>query len=180
MKKTIVLLFTAAILISTIALNNASAQPYGTGAYGNDLPYGDQTSLSIATDGDISIGITPTESGSLATGASQVTVTSTDVAGYKLYIRALNDTNMDNLGTSLPASSNLTPLPLENNSWGYNTDGSNNFVGITMTDSLVKSTTGHVKNGETTTITYGLKLDMGKPAGEYSAAVIYTATPQTD
>ena len=37
-----------------------------------------------------------------------------------------------------------------------------------------------VKNGEITTITYGLKLDMAKPAGKYSTSVIYTATPQTD
>lgn len=179
MKKTIAfltLIIATCTTFSTIVL----AQPYGTGKYGDDLPYGNQTSLSIATDGNISISITPTEEGAQSTGTSQVTVTSTDVAGYKLYIRALNDTNMDNFGSLLPASDNVAAAPLAVDTWGYNTDASNNFVGITMADELLRTTTNHVKNGEITTITYGLKLDMAKPAGNYSTSVIYTATPQTD
>ena len=179
MKKTIVLLIV--IFLTSISLQTYSfAQPYGKGKYGIDVPYGSQTSLSIATNGDISIGITPTEAGALATGSSQVTVTSTDVVGYKLYIRALSDTNMDNLGSLLPASTNVTAAALAVDTWGYNTDASNNFIGMTSSDALIKSTAAPVKNGEITTITYGLKLDMAKPAGKYSTSVIYTATPQTD
>lgn len=179
MKKTTVFFALIIVLNFSISLL-VSAQPYGKGEYGIDVPYGSQTSLSISTDGDVSIGITPTESGTQATGTNQVTVTSTDVVGYKLYIRALNDTNMNNLGALLPASANVTPGPLAIDTWGYNTDASNNFLGITATDTLIKSTAAPVKNGETTTVTYGLSLDMAKPAGQYSTSVIYTATPQTD
>jgi hypothetical protein len=179
MTKTIVF-FALVISLNMIVSILVSAQPYGAGKYGIDVPYGSQTSLSISTNGDVSIGITPTEFGAQATGTNQVTVTSTDVVGYKLYIRALNDTNMNNLGALLPASANIVPATLTTNTWGYNTDGSNNFIGITNSDVLIKSTAQPVKNGETTTITYGIKLDMGKPAGKYAASVIYTATPQTD
>ena len=179
MKKTIA----AALSISTLCLIFSSfcyAQPYGKGKYGIDVPYGSQTALSISTNGNISISITPTEAGVQSVGTSQVTVTSTDVVGYKLYIRALSDTNMNNLGSLLPASLNVTPAALAIDTWGYNTDASNNFKGITLSDALLKSATAPVKNGEMTTITYGLKLDMAKPAGKYAASVIYTAVPQTD
>ena len=178
MKKTIVTL--ASIILCLITATICVAQPYGKGKYGIDVPYGSQTALSIATDGDISLAITPTEAGVQTTGTSKVTVISTDVVGYKLYIRALTNTNMNNLGSLIPASANVTAATLAVDTWGYNTDASNNFIGITLSDVLLKSTTVPVKNGELTTITYGLKLDMAKAAGKYAASVIYTAAPQTD
>lgn len=156
------------------------AQPYGTGLYNEHVPYGSWTSLSIATNGNISIPITPTDSGVLATGTSNVTVTSTDVKGYKLYIRALSNSYMDNLGAQLPASGNGTPAALLVNTWGYNTDASSNFSGISLSDTLIHSTATPVSSGEVTNVTYGIKLDMGKPAGKYTAYVVYTAVPQTN
>lgn len=156
------------------------AQPYGKGTYNANVPYGSQTSLSIATSGNISIPITPTDSGTLATGNSNVTVTSTDVKGFKLYIRALSDTNMNNLGSLLPASANGSPGALANDTWGYNTDASTNFVGITLNDTLIHSISIPALSGELTTVTYGIKVDMAKPAGNYVANIVYTAVPQTD
>ncbi len=156
------------------------ASPYGKGVYGANVPYGSQTALSIATSGNVSIPITPTSSGVLATGTSTVTVTSTDVTGYKLYVRALTSTNMNNLGALLPASANGSPAALAINTWGYNTDASNNFAGMTLTDTLIRSVTGPVSAGDPTAVTYGIKLDLSKPAGNYLATVIYTAVPQTN
>lgn len=179
MKKTIAF-FIINITVCLITTTFAFAQPYGKGKYGIDVPYGSATALSISTDGDVSLSITPTEAGVQTTGTSKVTVTSTDVVGYKLYIRALTNTNMNNLGSLIPASANVTPAALAIDTWGYNTDASNNFAGITLNDVLLKSTTAPVKNGELTTITYGLKLDMAKAAGKYAVSVIYTAAPQTD
>jgi hypothetical protein len=156
------------------------AAPFGAGIYSADVPYGSQTSLSIATNGNISIPISPASGGTLATGTSTVTVTSTDVVGYKLYLRALGSSNMDNVGTSLPASGNVSAAPLSVDTWGYNTNGSGNFVGILTTDSLIKSVTGPKKGGDVTTFTYGVNIDLAKPAGNYSASVLYTAAPQTN
>lgn len=155
------------------------AQPYGKGLYGI-IKYGSETSLSISTNGNISIPITPDTSGVLATGSSNVTVTSTDAKGYKLYIRPLNSTNMNNLGTLLPTSANATLAPLAVNTWGYNTDGSSNFLGANISDTLIKSVSTPMVSGDLTTVTYGLKLDMAKPAGNYTTTIVYTAVPQTD
>lgn len=168
------------IAISLLMPSSSYAQPYGKGIYNENVPYGDQTSLSIATSGNVAIPITPTTSGVLTTGNSVVTVTSTDVKGYKLYIRALNDTNMNNLGALLPASSNNSPAILAVNTWGYNTDASTNFVGLSLADTLIRSITIPASSGDVTTVTYGINLDMAKPAGNYVANIVYTAVPQTD
>jgi hypothetical protein len=180
-KKTILVLALISAFIASVAIPLASyAQPYGKGTYNADVPYGSETSLSIATDGNINIPVTPTTDGVLATGVSTVTVTSTDVKGFKLYIRALSDTNMNNLGDTLPTSANVTPAPLIIDTWGYNTDASTNFVGINLNDVLIRSITVPASAGDITAVTYGMKLDMAKPAGNYVANVVYTAVPQTN
>ena len=181
MKKTIAF-SVLIILIAAITVNSnmAGAQPYGKGLYNEMVPYGNQTSLSISTSGTINVPITPTASGTLMTGTSNITVTSTDVKGYKLYIRSLANTYMDNLGAQLPASANVTAAALAVNTWGYNTDASSNFIGIKSTDALIRSATTPVPSGDSTSVTYGIKLDMAKPAGDYIANVVYTAVPQTN
>lgn len=170
------------VLITTFTIwpSISYAQPYGKGLYDANVPYGNQTSLSIATSGNITIPITPTTSGTLATGNSVVTITSTDVKGFKLYIRALSSTSMNNLGSLLPASANGSPAALSIDTWGYNTDASTNFVGISLTDTLIKSITAPASSGNTTNVTYGINIDMAKPAGNYVANIVYTAIPQTD
>ena len=178
-KKTLIITTILTVLLSLFVPSTSYAQPYGKGIYNADVPYGNQTSLSISTDGNVEIPITPTSSGASASGTSQVTVSSTDVMGYKLYIRALDNTYMDNLGDQLPASANGSPAPLAINTWGYNTDASSNFVGITLSDVLIRSNSSPVTS-EITTVTYGISLDMAKPAGNYTASVVYTAVPQTD
>lgn len=181
MKKTTKSLFIPVVFIAVFALSPiVSAQPYGRGLYNEAVPYGSQTSLSIATNGNISIPITPGTGGTLTTGVSVVTITSTDVIGYKLYIRALSSTNMDNLGTPLPASANGAPATLAVNTWGYNTDASNNFVGITLSDTLIRSITTPASTGSITNITFGANVDLLKPIGNYVANIVYTAVPQTN
>ena len=180
MKIIVIKLIAISLCCTTLCTTISFAQPYGKGLYNTDLPYGDLTSLSIATSGNINIPITPISGGLLATGSGTVTVTSTDVNGYKLYIRALNDTNMSNGATLLPASLNTSPASLTINTWGYNTDGSNNFVGVTTSDTLIRSVSNHTSSGSTTTITYGINLDLAKPSGSYTTTVVYTAVPQTD
>lgn len=181
MKKIILFLaILATFATSVIVAPTSFAQPYGKGLYGANVPYGSQTSLSIATSGNVTIPITPNTSGVLATGTNTVTVTSTDVKGYKLYIRALTYTDMNNLGALLPASTNVSPATLATDTWGYNTDASANFAGITLSDVLIRSITTPASTGDVTNVTYGSKLDLAKPAGNYVATVIYTAVPQTD
>lgn len=171
-------LFVSAINI--IVVFTADAAPYGDGKYNAVVPYGGQTQLSIATTGSISIPITPASGGTLGTGPSVVTVTSTDVVGYKLYIRSVTTTNLVNGAAVLPASSNVTAGTLATNTWGYNTTGLTTFIGLTTSDVLLKSFTGPAETGDVTTVTYGVNIDQSKKAGSYSSDVVYTAVPQTN
>jgi hypothetical protein len=179
-KTTSLLLLATTLILSGVITSVCYASPYGKGVYGANVPYGGQTSLSIATNGNINIPITPTTGGTLASGTSTVTVTSTDVMGYKLYLRALTNTSMNNLGALLPASANGSPAALAVNTWGYNTDASVNYVGITLADVLIHAITVPASSGDITSVTYGMKLDLSKPAGNYVANVVYTAVPQTN
>lgn len=177
-------------LVNVLVLSTISyAQPYGKGLYGITT-YGGETSLSISTNavgGNVAIPtITPISGGALGTATNTVTITSTDVMGYKLYIGAVTSTSMDNLGTPLPTSANTYGNPATNplavNTWGYNVDGSVlNFCGMPLNSSrqLIKNVTTPI-SGDNTTITYGMKIDMAKPAGNYSVGVVYTAVPQTN
>lgn len=182
MKKTITIFSVSLTIISLLFLSPiVNAQPYGAGPYDAIVPYGNQTSLSIATSGNVTIpNITPTTGGTLGTGSSTVTVTSTDVIGFKLYVRSLTSTDMNNLGSLIPASVNASPLTLAADTWGYNTNASTNFVGMTLNDVLIKSIVGPASTGNVTTFTYGMSVDLLKPAGNYTTSVIYTAVPQTN
>lgn len=172
--------FSGFIVMSILVTSPCLAQPYGKGIYDSNVPYGDQTSLSIATNGNVSISITPSSSGQLSKNTSTVIITSTDVVGYKLYIRALNGTFLDSSGSQIPASLNESPSSLAVNSWGYNLDASDNFVGITTSDILIKSTAMPVSFGENTNVTFGVYMDLTKTPGNYSTDIVYTAVPQTD
>lgn len=167
------------LFMFVIFANKVSAQPFGVGVFDANVGFGSQTNISIATGGNVAIYITPSGSGTLGTGSSSVTVTSTDVVGYKLYLRALTSTNLTNGSYDIPASSNVAPGALSVDTWGYNVDGSSNFVGITGSDTLIKSATGPYSSGDTTTFTYGLKVDNAKPSGSYATTVMYTVVPQT-
>lgn len=169
------------ILTLTVLTPRIFAQPYGKGVYGANVPYGSQTSLSIATGGNVSIQITPDDTGVLGTGDNTVTVTSTDVVGYSLYVRALTSTDMTNGPAVLPVSANGSPAALAVDTWGYNINGSaTNFAGMTTSNALVKTGTGPFTSGDATTFKYGVKVDNAKPAGNYVTSIVYTAAPQTD
>ncbi len=180
-KRTALLLIAISVglWISLWPASPALAQPFGVGKFGANVPYGSQTSLTISTSGNVSIQVTPTDAGTLATASNTVTVTSTDVVGYQLFISALSSTNMTNGAYNLPASANGTPATLSNNTWGYNTDASTDFLGITTSEVMIKNATGPFSSGDNTTVTYGVKVDNAKPAGSYSTTVVYTAVPQT-
>ena len=184
MKKTITILISSVALIATVFVSPfVSAQPYGKGIYNENVPYGDETSLSIATASNVYISdITPVPGGTTGTGTSNVNVTSTDVIGFKLYVRSLASTDMDNLGAVIPASANTfgSPGALTVNTWGYNINGSSNYAGMTLLDQEVKSVLGPASGGDLTTFTYGMRVDLLKPAGDYTTSVVYTAVPQTD
>ena len=163
------------VLLFAFQQGTVSASPFGHGVFGADVPFGSATSISIALGGNVGLSLTP--SGGTFTGSSShtVTVTSTDVVGYKLYAHTISSSNMVNGAATVAASGNSSPATLATNTWGYNTDGSSNYVGMSNNSSLLKSGTGPFKNGDATMVKYGAIVDITKPAGNYSVSVVYTA-----
>lgn len=157
-----------------------SASPFGQGVFGADVPFGADTSMSIALGGNVSLNLVPSGSTFTASGSHTVTVTSTDVVGYKLYAYSPGSTNMTFGGQTIAASANSSPGALATNSWGYNTDGSTNYVGMKTTPTLIKDTSGPSKSGDSTTVKYAVLTDITKGAGSYTVSVVYTAVSEND
>lgn len=163
----------AIILLATTA--PAYASPFGQGVFGADVPFGSATSISINVGSDVPLNLTPSGANFSGTGSNTVTVTSTDVVGYYLYVHTNGSTALTNGAATIPASGNASPAPLAVGSWGYNTDGSSNFLGMLATSSLLKDAAGPFKNGDATNVTYGALVSGTQEAGNYSVNVIYTA-----
>jgi hypothetical protein len=170
-------------LLVTVFTNTISyAAPFGDGYYGTHVPYGDLDSLTISNSGNINIAIVPssttTNTSSSATGT--VTVVSTDVVGYNLYLRTVGGTALQNGARSVASSSNISEAALAVNTWGFNTDGTTNYIGPSATDTLLTSFSGPADTGNVTSVTYGVTVDRTVAAGTYTATVMYTAVPQTN
>ena len=155
----------------------AYASPFGQGVFSADVPFGSDTSMSISLGGNVQLTTTDDGGGTFSgNGAHTVTVTSTDVVGYRLYVYAPTSTALTNGSESIPASSNTVLGSLATNTWGYNTTGSTtNFVGVTNKPVTIKDATGPHKTGDATTVTYGVKVSSTKGAGDYTTNVVYTA-----
>ncbi len=167
-------------LVLTLLQQVSYAQPFGVGLYGEDVPFGDETSLSIALNDDADIAMAPSGGNFSGTGSHVVTVTSSDVIGYNLYVNTTSGISMSNGTDTIPASSNSSASPLAINTWGYNTTGSTtNFTGMSGTQSLINSGSGPFTGGDDTGVTYGAYIDITKSAGTYSVDVTYTAVGQT-
>ena len=163
------LLFVASVPASV------SASPFGQGVFGADVPFGSGTSMTVSLGGNPSLSLAPNGGNFEGTGSHTLTVTTTDVVGYRLYIYATN-TNLTNGAENIAASSNVSPGVLSTNTWGYNTTGSTtNFIGVTNTPVVLKDANGPYKNGDNTTVTYGVKVSQTKGAGDYASSVVYTA-----
>jgi hypothetical protein len=159
---------------------SVAASPFGQGVFGADVPFGSVTSLTIALGGNVNLNLAPSGATFVGSGSHTITITSTDVVGYALYIYGDGSTNMTNGSDTISASANASAAPLATNTWGYNTDGSSNYLGLTTTPKLFKTAIGPYKLGDNTTVTYGVLTNITKSSGSYTAAVTYTAVALTD
>ena len=153
----------------------ANASPFGKGVFSADVPFGSETSLAIALGGNVSVSLAPSGPNFTGNGSHTLTVTTTDVVGYRLYAYSPAGTDMTNGSETIPASGNSTPAPLAVNTWGYNTDASSDYVGMLTTPRLIKDASGPYKSGDNTTVTYAAITDITKGAGTYTVGVVYTA-----
>lgn len=176
-------LILAGLIISAIGFIvefTAYAGPYGRGIYNNGAPYGGQTALSITSGGSANLSVTPADTATQSYASIVTSVTSDDVVGYGLYLRALGSTNLQQGSYAIPASANTVDGPLAVNTWGYSTASTTSFTGIKSSDRLIFDYNGvSTDSTRAVNVNYGINIDRSKPAGAYSAQVIYTAVPKT-
>lgn len=169
-----------AVVVLSLLHQVGYAQPFGVGVFGEDVPFGDETSLSIDLSAEAEVPLAPSGGTFSGTDTHTVTVTSSDVIGYDLYAHTTSATDMTNGTDTIPASGNSTPAALSTNTWGFNTTGSTtNFLGMSGTQTLLHSASGPYMSGDATGVTYGALIDITKSAGTYSVDVTYTAVGQT-
>jgi hypothetical protein len=144
------------------------------------VPFGSLTSLSIALGSNISLSLAPSGPNLEGSGSHTITITSTDAVGYSIYVYASGSANLTSSSATIPASSNGSAAPLSTNTWGYNIDGSSNYLGMATTPELIKTGTGPFETGDNTTVTYGVLTDSTKSAGDYTVTVIYTVVALND
>lgn len=170
------LIIMTGIALAATLQQTASASPFGQGNFGADVPFGSATSITVALSGNVNFNLTSNGSNLSGSGSNTVTVTSTDVVGYNLYIYdASGNSNLASGSVNIPASTNTSESALSTNTWGYNTDGSSNYIGITSTPTLLYAASGPYETGNTTTVTYGVLTALSQPEGSYSAPVTFTA-----
>jgi hypothetical protein len=170
------------LFVCTVMLQQpASATLFGQGDFG-DSTFGSQSSLSLAfsggslSDGNVNFALTPSGGNFDGNGNHVVTVTTNDAVGYRLYAYAPTSTNLTFGSYNIAASGNSSPSTLSANTWGFNLTGStSNFQGMLSTPTEIKVTTEPYTSGDPTTVTYGVKTDITKPAGKYSGNIVYTA-----
>lgn len=174
------IVLTMLCLCASLLPSLAAASPFGQGVFGADVPFGSATSLSVALGGNVSLGLTPNGSILEGSGSHTLTVTTTDVVGYRLYLYSPGSSNMTSGGEVIPASGNSSPAALSANTWGYNITGSTtNFIGASTTPVMLKDANGPYKSGDNTTITYGVKVSTTKGAGQYSVPLVYTVVAKS-
>ncbi len=179
-RKTHLVVVSLVLACCVIFQQPASASPFGAGVFGEDVPFGSETSIAISLSNNTGLMLELTGQSFSGTGTHTVTVASTDVVGYKLYVNATSATSMSNGSDTVAASDNSNAAPLAVNSWGYNTTGSSsNFKGITLSQALIKDADGPYKSGDDTTVTYGAVIDRVKSSGVYTVDVTYTAVGES-
>ncbi|MBW4062071.1 hypothetical protein HJC99_05865 [Candidatus Saccharibacteria bacterium] len=171
---------------------------YGSGTYGL-CEYGVTCSISLSSDGNISLNVIPTSSGSCTIQSDSPTVLTDDTNGYTLSLAdSGTGTSLLNGAAAINATSGTiaSPTALTGNSWGYRVDGlgsfgsgpttsqtnvapsSTVFAGIQPSDLIadtIATTSGAADPAVATTVWFGTCANTSVPSGAYTTQVIYTA-----
>ena len=136
--------------------------------------------LTASLDDSLSLSVTETElsfelenGGTVATDATDATVTTNNAAGYDLNIKAGSG------GTALVSGSHSIEAGAAaqgTSAWGYNTDGGSTYTGVTASDVSIASAEAPTEAaGTKTTITVGVSADSTQEAGTYTGSFVLTA-----
>lgn len=184
--------FTALTFLSSVAAGTFGSGTFGTCQFGS-------CSITLATNGAVSLDITPTPSGRCTTQSDSVLVTTDNSSGYTLTISSSTEnTNLLNGSETIAASSAtvISPTALANNRWGFRVDGQAGFgsgpttaatnatpsgltyagiVPSTSTAATLKVTDAPATPSDATTVWYSVCADTDTVSGSYGAEAMYTA-----
>ena len=186
------------IIINSCRAGALPSGTYGSGAYGS-CEYGEACSISITSNGSISLNVTPSASGSCTIQSDTATVTTDDTNGYTLLLaNTSNNTALVNGPATIDTTTGTisSPATLAGNNWGYRIDGLGGFgsgptssqlnssrgsilfAGIKASNQLadtIATNSGAANPAISTTAWFGVCADTTVPSGDYTAQVLYTA-----
>ncbi len=184
-----------AVCMPAFALTSGT---YGSSTYGS-CNYGAVCSVTLISNGNVALNVTPTASGNCTVQSDQASVQTDDANGYTLMLSdATTNTALVNGGSSINAGGGTlaSPAALTPNAWGYRVDGLGSFgSGPTTAQSnispnatsfaaikasnasadIIASTTSAANPAVATTIWYGVCANTNVASGSYSTQVTYTA-----
>ena len=150
--------------------------------------------ISVSSSATVAISVTPTSGGAEAVGTDTVTVSSNDADGYTLTLAnsdgtstmaGFKDDGVTSNGETLAATGGTfaSPAALTTNAWGFRVDdlgtfganGATTYAPVISGGNTIRDTSA-TANSQTTTVKYGVKVDLSKPNGIYRDTVTYTAT----
>jgi hypothetical protein len=190
-----------AIIIGASIGSLALAYPtgnYGSGTYGW-CEYGTVCSITLVSDGNITLNVTPTSGGSCTIHSDTASVQTDDTNGYVLTLAdTTTNTSLVNGSHSITAGSGTlaSPAALTSNSWGWRVDSlgsfgsgpttaqdnvspdSTSFAAIQSSsdtpDTIATSSTA-ADPAVVTTVWYGECANTSVVSGSYATTVTYTA-----
>lgn len=143
--------------------------------------------MSLSNEDIVSIDITPTPTQSIYTKDTNIVAKNTCEAGASISISTNSNTSnkltrMSVNGDTLPKDILATTTPtLDNNSWGYQLNNSNNYLAVPKQGEAVANIYDAISS-QTTDLTipikFAVKTDDTIPSGTYTADLLYTMTPK--
>ncbi|MDO5481064.1 MAG: hypothetical protein Q4F60_01810, partial [Candidatus Saccharibacteria bacterium] len=122
---------------------------------------------------------------SFATTSSNVNVRTNSADGYYLSVHSTNpNANMRTEGGDIIVAGALTGESGGQGIWSYKTDNTGaitDWTAMGTEDTIIKGTvTRSGTTGDNTLVTYGLSTSNSQASGEYTTALVYTATAPND
>ena len=185
------------IVVFMLPTLSASAINYNSGTYGS-CQYS-SCSITLTSNGSVSLNVTPSGAGSCTTASDTATVTTDDSNGYSLTLADMTtNTALVNGAATIPASggSLVSPIPLTADRWGYRVDGVGGFgagpttaqsnVGLNSTTyagiqpsnataDTIATTSVPANPAVSTTVWYSVCARADVVPGAYTTVVTYTA-----
>ena len=144
-------------------------------------------SMSLSNEDIVSIDITPTPTQSIYTKDTNIVTKNTCEAGASISISTNSNTSNKLTrasvnGDTLPKDILATTTPtLDDNSWGYSLNNSNNYLAVPKQGETVANiydATSSQPTDLTIPIKFAVKTDDTIPSGSYTTDLLYTMTPK--